>query len=128
LINQDAYTETGSTASLSVAENEIESILGEVGFNISDTSTHKGHSFTPSLHASMQYEFGDREFTTTASFAAGGNAFQTTSREFDPLAWNFGGGLTLKTDTNLQLRARYNARMTEDLFENSGTLDLRFKF
>ena len=46
----------------------------------------------------------------------------------DPLAWNFGGGLTLKTDTNLQLRARYNARMTEDLFENSGTLDLRFKF
>ncbi len=79
----DGYTESGSVADLSVADNESDSLRSRLGGRISYALSYGGMTFAPHLDASWQHEFLDQSRGVATQFNGfGGGSFSV--RTIDP--------------------------------------------
>jgi uncharacterized protein YhjY with autotransporter beta-barrel domain len=81
----DGYTESGSIADLSVADQNADSLRSRLGGRISFEFSHCGIIFTPHLDATWQHEFLDQSRGITSQFNGGLGSFsvETTNPSRD---------------------------------------------
>ena len=129
LIQTDSYTETSTTAAdnlkLKIAQDDVESIVGSLGFKAHKvTNNNKG---TAMISLAINNEFGDNTINNTNTYQGGGSAF-TTSTGVEALSATLGLGLSFASDTtsfNIGFEAEANQN---EYLSHYGTLKLVRKF
>lgn len=128
-IKTDSYTETSSTTSdnlrLKIAQDDITSIIGSLGFKAHKlTSNNMGKAM---ISLAINSEFGDDTINSTNTYQGGGSAF-TTSTGVEALSATLGLGLSFASDTtsfNIGFEAEANQN---EYLSHYGTLKLVRKF
>jgi outer membrane autotransporter protein len=130
-LETEGYTETGSLADLTVADEDADvfnlGVAVNAGWNLknSDGSTTK-----PSVHVGYTYDaVGDR-VQTTSSFAGDPAAATFVTQGADPArsTFNAGAGITWMTTANWDLSAAYDYQAKEDFDAHNGMVRATAQF
>lgn len=128
-INIEDYTETGSTANLTVDNDNLNILEFGVGATIDWDLKHRdGSVLRPTVNAEYRYDVMGDEVETTSNFTAGGGSFKT--KGFDPAqsSFNVGAGLEYETTNNWAFSADYNYNFKEDYGAHSAQIRASYKF
>ena len=126
-ISHDKYTETSTTATdtlrLTVAQDDIVSIIGSVGLK-----AHKVTDYgTPMISLQVNSELGDDTISANNTYKGGGTAFKTKT-EVEDLSATLGIGYTYGSDL-VSLDIGYEAEANDDEYlSHYGSVRIVSKF
>jgi hypothetical protein len=124
----DAYTEKSTVANdslrLKVAQDDINSMIGTVGFKYHAEMDNGG---TPMISIAINNEFGDSTIDSTNTFQGGGTAFKT-STAVEELSATLGLGYSYGTDA-ASIEIAYEADANDDDYmSHYGSIKIVGKF
>lgn len=125
----DSYTESGSTANLSVDNEELD--LFELGIGATaewDLHDDQGQSIRPSVNVGYRYDLIGDEIQTTSNFTGGGASFETDGADPARSTFNIGTAVTYELDNNWALTADYDYEIKSDFDAHSGMVRAGYKF
>jgi len=125
----DSYTETGSTANLTVSTEDVD--IFELGVGVSaewDLEDGYGNKIVPSLMAEYRYDFIEDEVDTTSTFTGTNTAFRTEG--FEPAQSTFivGTGIAYDISDRVTLSADYGYEFKEDYDSHNVAARAAMKF
>ncbi|HTT08534.1 MAG TPA: autotransporter domain-containing protein [Gammaproteobacteria bacterium] len=130
-LSTDSYTETSvAGAALKVDNDDVDSFRTGLGGKLFiPLVMTKDFGSALELHAVWQHEFGDTSQDATASFAAGGNAFNTRGINIGRESVDVGPKLRLvSADGMKSLVVSYDAEVRDEYIGHAGMLTARFEF
>lgn len=128
-LDTDSYTESGSTANLTVGGDDLSIFELGVGADFDwRIDQADGSVVKPNVNVAYHYDFVGDEVATTSSFTAGGPTF--TTQGFDPAQsrFNIGTGVTWESNGNWDLSAAYDYELKEDYDAHSGMVRARYNW
>lgn len=116
----DGYTETGGPAALTVGDYTQDSLVGRVGFNLSDEFEIKGAIFEPAIYVGLAHEFNDDAEALTAGFnTTPGSVFAVNSGIERQGGWGeIAGSLFIHLSSNFSVGALYEKTSGRDYLES----------
>ncbi|MBW1616282.1 MAG: autotransporter domain-containing protein [Deltaproteobacteria bacterium] len=129
--DQEAYTETGSSAALAVVAMDSNSLISGLGFAVEKTLDYGKWKFLPNAKVMWKHEFCDTVQTVEASFAEFDSSFGTfTSEGYDQgeeaFALTLGGTIYKGKDAALFLN--YDLGIKDDYTSHAVTAGVKFYF
>jgi outer membrane autotransporter protein len=128
-LSQDAYTETGAAAALSVGSSETDSIKSGLGAKVSTTMAKIGDwDIKPNARAIWQHEFNTSAQNQTSSYVDGGSSFTTAASEVARESFTLGIGVDMASVRNMTISAKYDAGLSDRFVSHTGSLQARMEF
>lgn len=127
-IAQDDYTETGSTANLTVSPDENQAFIAGLGFDVAYPLTHNGVSYLPSLSFTYLYDMIGDEAETTSKFTSASTTFLSQGADVAQSTFEFGVGLDIMARDDLTVSLDYDLTEREDYSSHAGSLKARLAF
>lgn len=128
LITQDSYTETGSSADLTVDNDDIQKLDLGVGFDLSYPLVANGVSYLPELRFDYKYDVIGDEVEATSKFTSASTTFKSEGADVAESTFIFGAGLDILAQDNLTVSFDYDATQREDFQSHTGSVKARFAF
>ncbi len=127
-LDNDGYTERGSTINNRVNGSDFTGATSELGLKAAYAIKRTTGTLTPEVRASWLHEFGDSEFSNTSTFTGGGSSYKTTGAKIDEDAARFGVGLGFQTlgNTTISGDVDYINRDTSEAI--AGKLNVKVPF
>lgn len=124
-----SYTETGSTAALSVNTKSSNTFYTTLGARFSAETQIGGQTFTPNLTLGWQHAFGDTKPSSTMRFASNpASSFSVTGAPRDVDVFLINTGFDYAVSNNATLSLNYNGAFSNNTASNALTGQLRVKF
>jgi len=126
LLQQDRYTETGSSANLTVKSDDMDIFKAGLGTKLAYIFTEGGYTVTPSITVAAYHDFGSDKVSTTSNFTSvAGFGFHSTGADVARDSYNLGAGLTIYSDKETTISFDYSYDMREDFNAHTGSIKVR---
>lgn len=125
----DNYTETGSTANLTVDTKDIDVFRSELGAKVAYPVSSNGVTYSPHASLAWSYDFVGDEVKTTSNFTSvTGTTFTAEGAEVDRNSFKLGAGLDVLTQDNLTVSLDYDYEGSAKFDSHAGSVKARFGF
>lgn len=127
--HQPGYTESGSSADLSVSSLDTDSVRSGLGGSLAmPFTTASGWEIKPGLRTVWLHEFDGDAAQQTSSFAAGGASFTTNGPKVTRDHLDLGLRLDLDSNQGTRLSVKYDADLAQHYQGHSGILQATVDF
>lgn len=125
----DSYTETGSSANLTVDADDTDVLEGGLGARVSYPITQGSVTFVPEVSAEYRYDFIGDEYEASSNFTSvSGTTFVSKGADVAQSTLALGAGLDVIAQDNVTVSFDYEADIKEDYISHNGSLKARFAF
>lgn len=129
MLTTDQYTETGSTANLTVDNDDQHILKSEIGTKLAYPIVEGGLTFIPQIDVRWAYDFIGDEQESTSNFAdAGGYVFTTKGADVARSALKLGLGVDVIAQDNFTVSFDYDWESKSNYDSHTGTVQARFSF
>lgn len=125
----DKYTETGSSADLTIDNEDIHSLKSNIGVNLNYPIVDGDITYIPAISTGWTYDFiGDEQETTNNFTGAASTLFTNKGAKVAQNAFNVGLGLDVLAQDNVTVSFDYDWKAKEDYNAHTGAVKARFAF
>jgi len=125
----DKYTETGSTASLTVDNEDLHILKSDIGVKLNYPIVDGGMTYIPEISTSWTYDLvGDEQEAKNNFVGASATQFTTKGAKVAQHQFNVGLGLDVLAQDNVTVSFDYDWASKEDYNSHSGAVKARFAF
>jgi outer membrane autotransporter protein len=125
----DKYTETGSSADLTIDNEDIHSLKSDIGVKLNYPIVDGSITYIPAVSTSWTYDFiGDEQETTNNFTGAASTLFTNKGAKVAQNAFNVGLGLDVLAQDNVTVSFDYDWNTKEDYDAHTGAVKARFAF
>jgi len=125
----DDYTETGSTANLTVDNDDIHMLKTDLGVKLNYPIVDGSMTYIPEISTSWTYDLiGDEQEAKNNFVGAASTQFTTKGADIAQHQFNVGLGLDVLAQDNVTVSFDYDWASKEDYNSHSGAVKARFAF
>jgi uncharacterized protein with beta-barrel porin domain len=128
-LTQDTYTESGSSANLTVKNKSIDMFKVGIGFKVASSFMKNDKIFTPRFSVGFYNDFVGDAVDTTANFTAAPTAsFNNRGASIARRSVKFGTGFDMLTKNNFTLSVDYIYETKQQFSAHTGSVKGKFTF
>lgn len=125
----DKYTETGSTANLTVDNEDLHILKSDIGVKLNYPIVDGSMTYIPEISTSWTYDLvGDEQEAKNNFVGAASTQFTTKGAKVAQHQFNVGLGLDVLAQDNVTVSFDYDWASKEDYNSHSGAVKARFAF